>query len=934
MIQMLFFLRYKTQLRRTRPDLIKHLEESLGAAGEASGGVVRNERRLLSVSFDETGLGSCLDLLIALESFISILEKAAPELYGYSLVIGPDVSEIQWEKLCRLLSMETGGGVWFGPGAQRSLSPYIYFERKEPGRTGRIKFPKDPALRSSYVRFKGIRDFRESPPGAFPFRETIFRALKQGSLKNTLILGPAFSGKRDGIYRYCAGLSGNFPPLIIRFGPGGGGLNAFTDAWSPRIRSTLEDRLPAQVRDELDSLEKLLFRERLRDEISDYILKKGRRFFVLLLESYVAEAERQKISPLLILENVLRAEQIPAGLCLEVLNGFIAKNRIWICGTCSADNPEDASGGDAGDIESGLKLWEGIFPRLIRLNAESCAPPETGSLPLDLWEIAYAFFLLSRYFPGALFQTLLEEEGKNPAMILRALSLLASFGIIDCAEDPRPRIPGFAAQAERILGERKEKIRSLVRNRLLEWVTKQRLRPCFRLLIAAAELGGPVSLEEKSADELILKSIAADCINGTVRDIESARALGNLAAITGARRAAAVWYIHGTMNTLLRGNGEQIRAVFRESPPEEALYVPYRPLILANLTSYYLGIRDLSSALETVKEAMLMSQDKPWSGLAQSYRLFALVNLARHQISETLDYMGFAVENAERYGNFDELGVSSYYAAAAQFLYGNLSKAERLARQAEEQAGLSDRPDWADRARFLAGKLRFETGRYRDALDVFGGLRKNPASPSSPEKERLLEAWIYRSKIYSQSPLVQKPAGESPDADLFEIEASYLAGNYHKTVELADRLQAALSADQFVYIEQPDWRSGFAQCESLLLSQNELWYRMIPVYRSLALCRLSSSGGAEAVQAMHRIIRDERLSEADPHNAFYLYVWYRVLQDSGAAQVDMNTAVSMAFKRLQGRASRIDDVETRRNYLSLPRWNAALSQAAKDYKLI
>jgi hypothetical protein len=85
---------------------------------------------------------------------------------------------------------------------------------------------------------------------------------------------------------------------------------------------------------------------------------------------------------------------------------------------------------------------------------------------------------------------------------------------------------------------------------------------------------------------------------------------------------------------------------------------------------------------------------------------------------------------------------------------------------------------------------------------------------------------------------------------------------------------------------------------------------------------------------MQRILRDERLSEMDPNDAFYFYAWYRVLEESRSPQIDMNTAVSMAFKRLQRRASRIDDVETRQAYLSQPRWNSALSLAAKEYKLI
>jgi hypothetical protein len=72
----------------------------------------------------------------------------------------------------------------------------------------------------------------------------------------------------------------------------------------------------------------------------------------------------------------------------------------------------------------------------------------------------------------------------------------------------------------------------------------------------------------------------------------------------------------------------------------------------------------------------------------------------------------------------------------------------------------------------------------------------------------------------------------------------------------------------------------------------------------------------------------------DPNDPFYFYAWFKILEESGAAQVDMNTAVSMAFKRLQRRAIRIDDMETRRDWLSLPHWNAALSRAAREYKLI
>jgi hypothetical protein len=85
---------------------------------------------------------------------------------------------------------------------------------------------------------------------------------------------------------------------------------------------------------------------------------------------------------------------------------------------------------------------------------------------------------------------------------------------------------------------------------------------------------------------------------------------------------------------------------------------------------------------------------------------------------------------------------------------------------------------------------------------------------------------------------------------------------------------------------------------------------------------------------MQAVIQDERLPETDPNGPFYYYAHYCVLQECNAAEIDMNTAISMAFKRLQSRASRIDDSETKRAFLTLTHWNSALSLAAKKHKLI
>jgi hypothetical protein len=154
-------------------------------------------------------------------------------------------------------------------------------------------------------------------------------------------------------------------------------------------------------------------------------------------------------------------------------------------------------------------------------------------------------------------------------------------------------------------------------------------------------------------------------------------------------------------------------------------------------------------------------------------------------------------------------------------------------------------------------------------------------------------------------------------------------------VKLSDTLLEKLPSRDFRFIEQPDWRSGFAQGELLQFSQKEFQGRLISAYRALALCHLDPSPeNSPAKGSIERIVQDEQLSETDPNDAFYFYTYYRILDMTGAAEVDMNTAISIAYKRLQRRASRIDDIELNRSFLTQHYWNGALSRAAREHKLI
>ena len=908
MIQMVFFLRFRAQLSRTQTELVPRLEHSVIRAVVKAGGKITRERPLIRASFNEDSLGFWLDMLILFETLTQVIDADAAGLYGYALLLGADLPETP-ETLCRFLTGRgLAGGVFLDKAAKEGLLPYSAVASPGEWLAG-----QSSKYGAEYLfRLQELKIFVPTAKSAFPLLDNIARAIGQKTSRRAMIIGRAFEGRRDILYRYCAKLAGNFPPLYIRFGSGP--LNAFTDAWPARLRSLTDTKA-----EELDEIGDFLFRERLRTELSPFMMRQAQVFVQLLLRFYIDTARRNNAMPVIVLENIHLAEKHAAELFIAAFNTVQDERDLVMLGVSS------------GEISSAhLRKWKTVFPRLIKHKAENDCPPHQPELPLELWEIAYALSLLGRYFPPDIFPRLFEEEGKSLAMVSRALSLLSTMGAIDTLLDARPWMKHFSSQAESVLGEKKERVQALTRNRLLNWVEQRNINPCFRMLLILAKMGGKESID----DRLVLKSIVADLVNGTVADIERACDSGALENLVGQERAAAVCYIFTTMKAFLSGNAKTIRAAFAPPPPDCAAFPVLKGQILVNLSVRHVGLRDNDSAMETVKEAILLSQSKNHPCLAQSYRLFSLVSLSRQRIGETIDYLGFAMDSAEKTGNFHELGVSAYYAAAVQFLYGNVSRALILARNGRKQALASGCPEWADRSRFLEGRLAFETGCYQKALELFENLRKNPSGEQFPEKDGLLAAWAYRSNVHFQNPLTPKPANGGHDADLFEVEAAYLGGDYRRAVELASVLVNPHIEENFFYTEQPDWRSGFAQCEMLYSSRGEVWERMLCVYHSLALCRLSATGGEEAMHNMQRIIRNEHPSEMDPWDAFYFYAWYRILEQTGASQVDMNTAVSMAFKRLQRRASRIEDSETRRQFLFQPRWNNALGLAAKEFKLI
>ncbi|MDR2784829.1 MAG: tetratricopeptide repeat protein [Treponema sp.] len=928
MIRLLFSLRYQTQIRHTRPELYSFLEDSILKIIAASGGTVRIERRYIAVSFNDKEICFWLDMLSALENMMKILGEATSELYGYIYLIGQDLDE---GDLHLMHSFPSGGtGIWCDYSAQQALSPYAQFENNYeevkgiPGGDG-------------YNRIKTFKSFpgRETEK-IFPYREKIRKILGQGSPKNAVLAGPRFIGKRDGLRFYCVNLLKGLPMLRIVFGIGGNSMGCFTDALTDEIRGFITPFATQGGMEELNRLGEAIFQERFRGQYSPYFVRRTRRFMELLLEFYekalYANIKTAPVKPIIILENINFADAPSVELFTGLFQDKIKTNYL-VYGSFS----ENVSPGNEGTNEgTNLDAWTRVFSRVIQVSLEDFFPQEAPEITRDLWELAYSFSLLRRYFPCSLFPHLFKEANINPLMVSRALDIFASQGIIDFREDPQPRIADFDRQAERILGERKSLIQAMVSGRILALVNRGVFRPCYNMLEALADIGG------EGSDTLVLDSIAGDIMNNTYRAIEEAIQEKRFIQVVGSRRFTALLYIFTSLCALIHQGEDEIRRAFLKPVPDADATPVYKARILSNLAAFHLGVQDIPAAYESVKESMILSQNqREGRGLVQAYRLFSLVNIYKQRVGEAIDYSDFAIENAERAGFLDELAITAYYAAGIHLLFGNLSKAERLAQQADEAASITGRIEWADRSRFLLGRLRFETGRYKEARDIFAGLLEQDIPGASENREPVLRAWIYRSRVFLRQLPGSLSGTMTADARLFEIEAACLAGEYERTVRLADNFSTDLPDTRFIFIEQPDWWSGFAQCELLLSLPKDFFNRMLSTYRALALSKLrkpaasgNSTAGEMALDGMRRVIREEGFPHTDPNDAFYYYSYYCVLRETGAVEVDMDTAVSIAFKRLQSRASHIDDIEIKRAYLSQNYWNNALGQAARVHRLI
>ena len=964
MIRVEVGIRYRSQLRRTRPDEMARIESMAESILRNSGGAVFRESDVLRAEFDETIIAFWLDLVIALEGVSEAVASIEKELLGWSCLVRWNPAETQAGRYPgrELTRLRSPSGVWCDEKVMSALAEYASFARAGDYH----------ALTCFTFRKRKPHDAREF--WIRPALEEHLYSLRLSDLsydgKAVAIEGAPFLGKRQTLRSALAHISSSVRVFRIAFDERSGNLSSIADA-------VTDDRLmeiataDAAAADALRArlgVVRLIRAERLSVEISPTLRTVFDEFFAAFTESWVGAVAKSR-KPLFVVENAHLADAASRAMLRSAFDLILSDGRVrlLLTGTGVQVFDDICSGGydlirvgapDSqelapliSDIRASFGLPaadEVLVGRCLSMSARNGVAAgyrlaigwNLGSsgrpisvhphLTEDLLEAAYALSLSCELLASNEWTGCLASEQKPGGALPLTLERLAELGVIEDVGFPRSAIPGFSKFAEISLGDRGRVVRELMRRKLLEAIEDKRLSNSFETIAELVKLGG------EPDENQVLDAVVEGVVRRQTKAVERALQNGSFAAVVGADRAAALADIFRSRAALLFGGESDIREAFSQPMPESFPSARYRAYALLDraASTFFSGPLTpavLVQASQSAKNALLLLQGNPADkGLPRAYRLLGETELSRERINEAVDYFTFASESAERSGERYEALLSSVNETCTQYLLGNLSNAQRYAEKAERRAEKLYLGNWLLWSRFMQGRILFEIGRYDRAAELFDALARRAGTAAG-----LLRNWRDRSLVYGNPAKSFSFLDDTADASFFRLEASFLNGEFEAAVRLADAYLSAPPPETSRNSERVDWSSGFGLVEDRAIGRtgsDRIVRRLTRVYRALSLAKISNP--VEAAAELHKIAREEPIPELDPYDSFYFWALSVALRDAGAEPIDWHTLLSIAFKRLQRRASRIDDAEVKRAYISSNRWNGALYSDAKMINLI
>jgi len=344
--------------------------------------------------------------------------------------------------------------------------------------------------------------------------------------------------------------------------------------------------------------------------------------------------------------------------------------------------------------------------------------------------------------------------------------------------------------------------------------------------------------------------------------------------------------------------------------------------------------------LTLIKRAIMVYQDQDnQAGLARGNLDFGLVLLAQEDVLEAREYFQLASRMAASSGNLFEQIRADVLQMISTFIHGNFSRVLNQATALSERTSKAGMREIQLFSELATARSYFELGRYEDAVASFDHGRSRARFYGWKAPGDLFRRWLARALVYDSRTrrgikmLSDEP--ESRETCFFLGEAWLRFGDHGKALEALDRA-TELPADQRSSVEGIAWNTGYADFEDRAIGVFE-GTRVID-HQLLALRGyvLAESGRLEeGVQEMHRLTRELKVSEIDPFNRLYYYLYSLILPESGDLNIeDRNTVLGRAVRYIQERTSRLDEYSHKTDFLRRNYWNNRLMSHAQSSNLV
>lgn len=341
-----------------------------------------------------------------------------------------------------------------------------------------------------------------------------------------------------------------------------------------------------------------------------------------------------------------------------------------------------------------------------------------------------------------------------------------------------------------------------------------------------------------------------------------------------------------------------------------------------------------------LKRAVMIYQEiDDQAGLARANLDFGLVLLAQEDLLGAREYFLLAGKSAANSADTFEQVRARALSLVCDYIYGNLSRALSEAETLDAEAGRAGMREVQLFAELARGRVTFELGRYDEAADLFSRGRSRARLYGMSAPGAVMERWLARSLVYDgrlrRGTAILRDHSTNPESCFFLAEAHLKRGEHAEAIAALEE-GLSLMPQAPGPVEAVSWASGFSALEDRAIGM--LGGTQVLTHQMMALRGyvFAESGRiAEGVEEMHRLTRELRISEIDPYNRVYFYLYSLILPESGELSVeDGTTVLGKAVRYIQQRTSRMDEYAHKTDYLRRNEWNARLMGHAQTHNLV